>query len=220
MSYTTYAVRIDLIPDYDEDAIQSFFDGLPDCTGFAVYEVTNWESDENPHLHAYVRSTINSTNLRNKIRRVVWKSGQGNGSYSLKNCDDLSRYAAYCSKGAGKGVHAVVIWQNGWQFTDEYFVEKHVEYWNVNATLREAAPAKGPMVTRLLMACKEAMVSSDDKHRIAIEYIDMQLRANKPINVFSARGVCNTVACLLCEDGEAKRQLAALIYPPDIPFNF
>jgi len=220
MSFSEYAIRIDLVPNYSEDDVQAFFTSLPDSTGFAVFELTNWESDENPHLHAYVRSTINSTNLRNKIRRVVWKAGTGNGSYSLKACDDVGRYAAYCAKGAARDVIPVVLWTCGWTFNDAYMLEKHREYWSVNATLRAEKPVKGPAVTRLLNACKEARVLSDDKTRIALEYIDMQLRDNKPINIFAARSICNTVSCLLCEDHEAKRQLAALIFPPDIPYNF
>jgi hypothetical protein len=217
--YFEYAVRIDVAPDWDESRISDWFDSLPDATGFCMFEFADWEKEENPHVHAYVRTTLTGQNLRNKIRRLEWKSGVGNGSYSLKVCTDLAKYSAYCCKSSSRDEVPVIVWLSGWAFTEDWTRQKHVEYWKVNDSVRPVV-TKGSAVSLLLEKCKEARVQWDDKTRIAEYYINLQISRNKPISIHAARAVCHTVSCLLAPDSSAVKELAVLIFPPDIPYNF
>lgn len=221
MEYQEYCLRIDVPPNFDEDTLVGWFEGLPDVSGYAMFEFADWAKEENPHVHAYVRTTMTSKNLRNKLVRATWRAGTGNGSYSLKICDPSKRdqYAAYCCKGSAKDEVPCIVWLSGWIYQECWVHQMHKQYWDTNVKLR-SIPKSGSLVTRLLALAKEQRVPWSDKTRLAELFIEMQIANHKPINVFSAKAVCQTVSCLLCPDGAGVKELAVAIFPPDIPYNF
>lgn len=214
-------MRIDVPATYEEDSLVGWFETIPDVTGFAMFEFGDWEKELNPHIHAYVRTTLSARNLRNKIVRASWRAGTGNGSYSMKICDPTKRdqYAAYCCKGSAKDEVPCIVWLSGWLYQESWVHDMHKRYWEANHQLR-AMPKTGNLVTKLLGLAKEQHVPWADKTRLAELFIEMQIANNKPINVFAAKAVCQTVSCLLCPDGQGVKELAVAIFPPDIPYNF
>lgn len=166
---------------------------------------------ENPHVHVYFESDKKLEALRKDFRRK-FPDNTGNGGYSLKECDsDIDAYGRYMCKGVDRDTQPDVFSRHGLKYTDEWVRDMHAQYWVNNDSLlanKRKRANLGNVVEKLELECKEKKIRWDDRKAIALEYVRVYKSAAKPINVFYARNVVNTVSCLLDDSGKAEEQLA------------
>lgn len=209
---TQFALRADY-KDGDQALLSAWLSAIA-----TVFLVVYEEHDgENPHVHCVFSSDKNLSALRVSFKRK-FTDKIGNGGYSLKECDDdVEAYMRYMCKGDSKDNDPVVLIKQGQDYTDEKIKAAHDAYWVNNAALqsnkkkRKLIPNCQTVIEKLEAVCKEKGVRKNDKNAIAAEYIKMMKDARKPINVFAAKAVVNTVVVLLDDSGEAAETLASII---------
>jgi len=181
------------------------------ATCFFVVKEFGGANGENPHVHVYFESDKKLEALRKDFRRK-FPDNTGNGGYSLKACDeDIDAYGRYMCKGSDRDTLPDVVCRQGLLYTDQWVKDMHDQYWVNNDSLmknKRKRVALGNVVEKLELECKEKQIRWDDRKSIALEYVRMYKGAAKPINVFYARQVVNTVSCLLDDTGKAEEQLA------------
>jgi len=204
-----YALRADVLGEsFQADIVQWIrqFDSY-----MLVFETAK---DENPHVHAVIHTQLKIKQLRNSFT-YKFKEHTGNKAYSLKQCDDeFDAYIRYICKGTSKDDEPVVWAKCGLLYDDETIREAHGMYWVNNAALvknRGAATRVEKMkpVELVEKECKELGLKGFDREGIAKVYIRLWRDARKPINVYAARAVINTVSQLL--DGGSDDDLARKI---------
>lgn len=203
----SYAIRFDIADNCPDD----FLHWLSDDGG-AYFVVRENEGADNDHAHVLLHSSRSLAALRKSIQREL-PDHAGNGGYSLKPCDDDDRYVQYMAKGVGPGQGPTILACHGldWPICID---ELHDAYWKENLELNKERrkKLKGCVSEQLLSRCLEKKITHWEE--IAQEYIWLCLEANKAINTFSARGVCNTVWVKVQPDREAAvRHLACAIAP-------
>jgi len=202
-----YAIRFDVKDDSGDFLHWLALDG----GGYLVVRETNADG-ENPHAHVLLWSTRSMAALRKSIQREL-PDHAGNGGYSLKVCDDEERYVQYMFKGGGADDPPAILACYGldWPMVVD---ELHAAYWEENLKLNKERrqKLKGNNTEQLLDRCQKKKFTHWED--IAQEYIRMCLDANKAINSFAARGVCNTVWVKVQPDRElAIAALATNIAP-------
>jgi len=177
------------------------------------YFVVREDTGDNEHVHVFLVSDSKLSALRKAAQRL-WS---GNGSYSLKECaSDYADYLVYLCKGESESVKPVVVARQGLEYTDEWVEERHGEYWVNHAKIVENRQKRKRMresniVEKVEEESKNLGLRWTDREEIAKVYIRMYKDSRKGINVFHAKSVVNTVACLLCEDDSAVNDLALRI---------
>lgn len=181
------------------------------ATCFFVVREFGSASSENPHVHVYFESDKKLDALRKDFRRK-FPDNTGNGGYSLKECDsDIEAYGRYMCKGVDRDTQPDVFCRHGIKYTDDWIRDMHAQYWVNNDSLMSNKRKRanlGNVVEKLELECKEKKIRWDDRKSIALEYVRLYKGAAKPINVFYARQVVNTVSVLLDDSGKAEEQLA------------
>lgn len=167
----------------------------------------------NAHCHIYFESDHSLNALRLHFKRT-FPELVGNGSYSLKPCDNnVEDYWKYMAKGEAEGDYPDVYLRQGYQWTEEKVVELHEAYWCTNTQLkatskkRDTLKLRGTVVEQVEREAKEQKLNGRDREAIAKIYIRMYVTARKPLSVFHAKGVVNTVCCIL--DGDSVDLLAS-----------
>lgn len=209
---TQYSLRADY-KEGDQALLSAWLSAIA-----TVFLVVYEEHDgENPHVHCVFSSDKNLSAVRVSFKRK-FTDKVGNGGYSLKECDEnVDAYMRYMCKGDSKDNDPVVLIHQGQDYTEEKVKAAHDAYWVNNAALsenkkkRKAIPNCSTVIEKLEFVCKEKGVRKNDKQAIAAEYIKMMKDARKPINVFAAKAVVNTVCVLLDDSGEAAETLASII---------
>lgn len=184
-----YCLRID--HHYDETLQYVESHGM---SGWAVREV----SGDNEHWHWYLETDVfkNANAFRQSLTRKV-PALKGNGSYSLKECDEnYERYWQYMAKGDSNGSGVVPAWRHGLLWTDEKLEELHEAYWAENSQVAKKRKL-GPIRDVVLEKAKAAGLTWEQPYAIQKIYIKELIARHKPINVFSVRAACNLIACLL-----------------------
>jgi len=161
------------------------------------------EEAAHSHVHVYGRSTLKFKGFQSAVRRS-FPEHIGNGGYSLKECDaEVYDYLKYICKGEGEGQYPDIICRQGLEYSDEKIVELHEAYWCTNAVLlenskkRDNLKLKGNIVERIEKEAKQLGLLGHDREEVAKLYCKMYVDARKPVNVYHAKGVVNTVCALL-----------------------
>lgn len=209
MSGLHYALRLD-VDQLDKPTLSEWLSA--NGTGFLVcYEEA---AGENPHVHVVLYTDKKMDALRKSFTRG-FPTKTGNGGYSLKKCDDdVDAYMRYLCKGTSPDIGPCVWTAQGLDFTPEKVADAHARYWVNNAALVQNKVKRvkcATIVEELELLCKRKGVRKGDKEAIALEYIKLYRDGRKGINIFHARSVVNTVACLLDDSGDTERILAAQI---------
>jgi len=204
-----YALRADVIGDSFKEDLCAWikqWDSYLLC-----YETAE---GENPHVHAIIHTAHTLKKIRNSFT-FKFKEHTGNKAYSLKKCDDeFEAYIRYICKGVTKDDEPVIWGKCGLKYTAEVIKDAHGMYW-VNNQAIQINKAKTIKVERLRPVelvekeCKKLGLKGHDREGIAGVYIRLWRDARKPINVYAARGVVNTVSLLL--DGGSEEDLARKI---------
>jgi len=171
------------------------------------------ESEGNPHCHYRLVCDFTESKLRRTFRDHC-PDRRGNGCWSLSRCDDPDRYDQYMAKGEGPDKPPRLVCCHGLDVPIG-IDELHDAYWAENKELNKARRKKlvGNCTEQLLEICMSKDITHWDS--ICQEYIRLCIAANKGINTFSARSVCNTVWVKVQKDREqAIVDLAKLITPP------
>jgi len=182
-----------------------------------AYLVVFEEADgENPHVHAIIHTVQTIKQVRNAFT-YKFKSHSGNACYSIKKCDDdFEAYIRYMCKGANKDTEPVVIAKCGLKYDDQVIKDGHAQYWVNNAALvinrkKEAKMEKLKPVELVEKESKRLGLKGHDREGIAKVYIRLWRDARKPINLYAARAVVNTVSVLLDGHTGAEEDLARKI---------
>lgn len=204
-----YSGRLDLNADLTKEKALAYL-----SKWFATYFVVeeNNEQLDNPHLHLFGRSEKTITQLRNAVNRAGWK---GNKCYSLKTCDvDTERYVRYMCKGPDASTGPTIIARQGFDYTDEFISQQHEAYWDENKALGlrkrklEKAAAYSNLVAYVTDECKRRAIGGLEREKIAEIVVEYYAEHNKPLNVYYARGVVNTVSVKLDNGDRARQNLA------------
>jgi len=177
---------------------------------------------ENPHAHAILDSSKKIKDLRNTLVYALGFGAKGsrhggNAAYSLKACtDDPTDYLRYICKGESEAEGPRIWSRQGLEYGEEAIREAHANYWVTNAALKENSAKRRKLaatttVEALEKLCKQKGYKGFDRVSVANEYISMYCAARKPINLYAARAVVNTVCCLLDLGDQAKASLASRI---------
>lgn len=205
-----YALRADVIGDFRVE-VQQWIKQWDSY--LMVYEEAG---DENPHVHAIIHTSQTLKQLRNSFT-YKFKEHTGNKAYSLKKCDDdFEAYIRYICKGKDKDSQPVVLAKCGLKYDDEVIKAGHEMYWVNNAALvinrkKEVKLEKLKPVELVEKEAKRLGLKGHDREGIAKVYIRLWRDARKPINLYAARAVVNTVCCLLDGHTGAEEDLARKI---------
>lgn len=192
-----YAFRLTIQSDLDVGALTDWlsvvFDNFLACR----------EEASQPHAHVYGRGRLKLKGLQASVRKA-FPLHVGNAGYSLKECDSqVYDYLKYICKGVSVDVPPVLVARQGLEYTDEYIDELHQAYWVTNEELaknskkRDQLKLRGSVVEQLEKQAKHLKLEGHDRREVAQLYVAMYVDARKPVNVFHAKGVVNTVCALL-----------------------
>ena len=98
-----------------------------------------------------------------------------------------------------------IVLRQGLLFDEDWIKSHHDAYWVRNAELARSSKQRkdlavfGNVVERVELEAKRLKLSGRDREELSKIYIRMYTSAKKPINIFHAKGVINTVSCLLDE---------------------
>lgn len=210
-----FALRVD-VPTEDFKSkfcayVKKSFDGY-----IVAYETAS--SGENNHVHCILERDGKTLKAVRSAFCREFPESVGNKSYSLKPCDDdFQAYIRYICKGVDKDTPPVIWCHNGLLYTPEAIADAHAKFYVNRAAIiedraRKAAVEKLRPVELLEKECKKHGVKGFDREGIARIYIRLWRDARKPINVFAARAVVNTVSQLLdgCSDDDLVRKICEL----------
>lgn len=196
----SYALRVDVKSPDDLQTLSSWLSGVA-----TVFFVVREDHGNNEHFHVYLESETRLSSLRQSFKRK-FPDHVGNDGYSMKECDgEIEQYHNYMCKGESEHGFPDVCLRHGMAYTDEWVEERHAAYWVKNQELARASEARkkladyGNVVEKLELEAKRKGYTGRDREELAKLYIRMYAGAKKPINVFHAKGVINTVAVLLDE---------------------
>lgn len=171
------------------------------------YIVVSEKQEENPHFHVYLRSARKISAVRTSFKRA-FPELKGNGSFSISQVRDVSKYYCYLMKGESVEEMAVVVAAHGVQHTDEAWQKtKHDEYWEVNEEITRRRKLL-PVGEVVLAACKQANVKWDDVESIGKLYIKELVARDKAINIFSVKSHVALIQVKLCPTDAAIDWLA------------
>lgn len=199
MAFYHIAVRADT----GFDDIHAWFDRRSEA-GFMVREYA--ESGE--HVHAYVYSKLKPNSFRVILKREV-PALVGNGSYSVAECKDPTKYQQYICKGEFSGSGVDALWQLGPEFTSEKLWDLHETYWEVNRATKVRRVSS--VMDYVIDECKEAGVSWEDRRTIAEKYLKELVARSKAINLFAVRSAVNLIQVKLCPNDDALQLLASKV---------
>lgn len=205
------AIRVD-IKDGTKDLLARWLPKVAE--GFLVcYE----EAGENKHVHGILEcGTRKITAIRQCFRRD-FEGYSGNGSYSIKVCDDNWRaFIRYICKGLSKDVPPVIWFKQGLDYTDEAIRRAHEDFYVSQRAVVESAERrsrikKENLVEEIEKECKKRCIKGYDRVEIAKIYLNMFRDARKGVNLFAAKAVVNTVSMLLDGGDDAREGLARSI---------
>jgi hypothetical protein len=193
-----YALRLDVDVNWT-DRVSKWCSSNAD--GFIVaFEAAG----DNLHIHAILDSPKSITQLRQALTRA-FPERVGNKGYSLKVCDDnYDAYIRYICKGESKEEGPQIWCRQGLLYTDDHIQRAHEMYWVNNESLvanasKRCKVEKESVIDQVEKEAKERKLKSYDRVEVAKIYCRMFRDARKPINIYAARGVVNTV-CLLLDD--------------------
>lgn len=153
-----------------------------------------------PHYQAYVCSSLKRQAITIRLKKALPEL-KGNGTYGVGSRDIESRekYLRYLCKGQSAQQPPEVLLRCGLEFTDEWVATEHKAYWEANAELKKKnKTAKLGLMEQLReYAATLPSSASDHRKKIAERYVDLCIEIDKPINVFYARQVVNTVCARL-----------------------
>lgn len=170
--------------------------------GFACKEDADEEVNRE-HYHWYIIGEWKNINAFRSRLKADCPSLRGNGMYSLSTVRDKVSYARYVCKGKGEGQGFDLVWRNSLEYTEEMLEQFHMEWWLERKRLLKKRKT-GSMVDALVATAKEQKLAGYDRRPIVRLYIEESVARGRPINVFSARGVVNTVCATLSDDYKEK----------------
>lgn len=180
---------------------------------FAVTETS--EDGGNPHIHAILYTDKKLPAVRKAIQRL-FPEERGNGFYSIKECDqDIEAYMRYMCKGSDSKSMPNILGYCGLEYNKSAIESWHEQYWvnnqslQVNKKKRKAAKEQGTITEILEKVCKEKKFKAHEREKIAHEYIRLYAEWRKPINVYAAKAVVNTVSVILEEEPGQQTNLLA-----------
>lgn len=195
-----YALRVDIKATADSELLSTWLSGV--STDFLVCREDHGGND---HFHVFLQSEAKLASLRQSFKRK-FPNHIGNDGYSLKECDgEIEQYHNYMCKGPSEIQDPDICMRQGLLYTDEWVSERHDAYWVRNGELARASTARkkladhGNVVEKMELEAKRKGYTGRDREELAKLYIRMYAGAKKPINVFHAKGVINTVSVLLDE---------------------
>jgi len=198
MSSLHFALRLTEHNHEDMELLSSFLSSK--CSNFLACRETE---ASNPHAHVYGITGLSYKGLQTAVRRH-FPQHIGNAGYSLKQCDnEVIDYLRYICKGDGEGEYPDVVCRQGLEYTDEFIVELHEAYWCTNAVIKENSlkrdrlKLKGTVIEQIEKQAKELKYTGHQREEIAGLYVKMYVDARKPVNVYHAKGVINTVCAIL-----------------------
>lgn len=171
---------------------------------------------DNLHIHSIFDSHKSIKVLRQSLTRA-FPERVGNKGYSMKKCDDnYEAYIRYICKGEDSKNPPQIWCKQGLLYGQDAIDMAHGMYWVNNESLKENAAKrakveKESIVDQVEKLAKQASLKSHDRIEISKIYLRLFRDARKPINVFAARAVVNTVCLLLDENGNGEDHLASKI---------
>jgi len=196
-----FAIRMDIKSDTDVSGFGEWLDSY--ATQYVACRECH--EGENVHLHAYAESSSKLSAIRMSFKRK-FSLHVGNDGYSMKECDaEVGDYYKYICKGNSESELPEIVLRQGLLFDDAWIQSSHDGYWVRNEELARASKARkellahGNVVEKIELEAKRLKLSGRDREELAKIYIRMYAGAKKAINIFHAKGVINTVSCLLDE---------------------
>ena len=196
-----YAIRVDHKVSSDLSNLGTWLDSF--STQYVVCR--EGDSTSNVHYHGYALSHSKISAVRVNFKRR-FPDHIGNDGYSLKVCDsEVHQYYNYLCKGNSEYELPEIVLRQGLQFDEDWIKSHHDAYWVRNSELSRSSKQRkelavyGNVVERVELEAKRLKLSGRDREELAKIYIRMYTSAKKPINIFHAKGVINSVSCLLDE---------------------
>lgn len=195
---SSFSLRVDVHMWNTLDQLEKF---LARYDSYLVVE----EQATNLHYHVWFASTDTIKAVRSRFVRMFPDHDGNKGMYSLTQCDqNYERYLQYMCKGTEFNNGPVIKLRQGLLFSDDWVYDMHCAYWLENGAiqaskaLRVEQKLKGNMVEQVELACKQNGAKS--RHDIAKVYIRLMVAMRKPVSVFQAKAVVNTVSAILDDD--------------------
>lgn len=196
---SSFSLRVDVFGWNCLDQLDKFLQRFDSY--FVVEEQAN-----NLHYHVWFSSDETIKAVRARFTRLFPDHNGNKGMYSLVQCDqNYQRYLQYMCKGKEFNDGPVIKLRQGYLFTDDWVYDTHCAYWLENGTieeskaLRQGAKLKGNMVEQVEAECKRLGITHD-RVEIAKVYIRLMTAMKKPISVYAAKSVVNTVQVVLDND--------------------
>lgn len=155
---------------------------------------------QRPHYQAYLRTTLKRGAITVRMKNALPEI-KGNKCYSVgeKGVRDRGAYLRYLCKGKSVTEGPEVVLRCGLEFTDVWVANEHKAYWEENKKLKNSEKRKrlGLMDQLRDFAATLPHTESDHRQAIAEHYVQLCIEIDKPINVYYARQVINTVCARL-----------------------
>jgi len=163
------------------------------------------------HWHALIWTDKKEQALRFDFKKAVPEI-VGNKVYSLTEIkkktdeDPVLAYERYICHGSHEGDIVSVVSSCGLKYTEAWFVEQNELFYETRRTYAGESRRKNvDMVTHLVTVLRQANLKS--REEIARRLVNFYKDEGRPLNVFFARSVVNTVWVTLDDSNEAQEEL-------------
>ena len=164
----------------------------------------------NPHYHVVLHTARKLPAVRTALKRAM-PALKGNGSYSVSQVRDLSKYQRYMMKGESREVQPHVAAAHGMEYgSAQWQEEMHDAYWDEAEQLNRKRKRE-PVIDSVYQQCTAAGLSWDQRDKIARIYIKELISRDKPINTFALKSQINLIQCKLCPDDSALENLVSTV---------
>lgn len=186
-------VTVTLRTDHSYDQVVLLLQSIG-ASGFGVREVAG---KDNVHWHWLLHVKYkNEPSFRQALLKAV-PTLKGNKAYSMSPVKDQDKYERYMCKGNSRDEGSEVCWCHGLEYTSEWIQARHDAYWEVHDELVGSSKQSESMLDYVCRVGGERNVQWIDRQELARIYCEEVKRRRKPLNLFAAKAVVNSVQLLL-----------------------
>jgi len=167
------------------------------------------------HIHCHIYIATAKQSFRNKFLKYIkdLKLEFQKGDYSFEEVRDEKGMDNYLCKGISIEEDPILIHKYGIYYTSEYLKQCHIDYWEINKSLKKKKRKENlTVMEEAVKVCRERSLRWDDRDSITEVWLE-RLKANqKGVDVNQCRRNIRGIMLLLCPDDKYKKHFTEVIW--------
>jgi len=173
------------------------------------------EADETvnrTHIHSHLIISMKPQSFRNKLL-TAFPELKGTKDYSFVEARDEDGMDRYICKGTSLQDMPIIVQKYGLRYTDEYILQAHRDYWEINKSLKKKEKVdKLNMTEDAVKRCRSNKINWDNRDEITKIWVEILKENHKGVDVNNCRRVIRGIMCELCPDDKYKERMLSDIW--------